>query len=96
MKQYFADSHVTCRVEEPEGALLYRPDIDSLQIINMTGLMIWEAVQTPHTLDEILEELLTRGLDVSRDVLEKDVMVFIDEMIRSGHVRVSGDEVNNG
>lgn len=95
MKQYVVAENVTCRIEEPEGALLYHRDTENLQIINMTGLLIWQALQKQRTVDGIVENLLELGMDVDRNTLTEDVSDFLENMVINGLVTIREDAEGN-
>ena len=80
---------VSCRPEKPEGAILFNPVEDKIELLNMTGLTIWELVDN-NTIGDISEGLIEIFGDVSREELEKDVIEFIDNLVEKGFVNECG------
>lgn len=50
------------------------------------GSRIWELLEAPHPVGEILEDLIAR-YDVSLDVLRPDVEAFLEDMQKHGLVK---------
>jgi uncharacterized protein (DUF2236 family) len=77
---------VSCRIEEPDGAVLFNPDTDAVQVINPTGLAIWQALEFPKTKQEIVEYLLDVCEDVPEDQVAQDVEEFIERLNAAGFI----------
>jgi enhancing lycopene biosynthesis protein 2 len=83
--KYIVNPDVSCREEGPDGALLFNPDTDQVLVINITGLVIWEALEAPATRAAVVEAVKTRCADVP-DEVAADVDEFIDQMLAKGFV----------
>jgi len=85
-KTFTALPEVSCR-EEDDGAVLYNPDIDKAIIINPTGLMIWNHIQKPQHMNEIVNyvsEIFTE----KPENIQSDIQNFLDSLtdfIRTDH-----------
>jgi hypothetical protein len=53
-----ADPVVSCRLEDG-GALLFNPDTDTTLLINSSGLLVWNFLQKPRTIEDIAVYLMT-------------------------------------
>ena len=52
------------------------------------GTSIWQAMQENNTLKDVLETLL-EYYQVDSDVLEKDLLSFVDKLVESGIVELN-------
>jgi hypothetical protein len=84
--KYSINHDVSCRIEEPEGAVLFNPETDAVQVINPTGLAIWQALEFPKTKQEIVEYLLDVCEDVPEDQVVQDVEEFIERLNAAGFI----------
>lgn len=84
--KYSVNHDVSCRIEEPEGAVLFNPETDAVQVINPTGLAIWQALEFPKTKQEIVEYLLDVCEDVPEDQVVQDVEEFIERLNSAGFI----------
>jgi hypothetical protein len=82
---YISNPDFSCREEGPDGALLFNPDTDQVLVVNVTGLLIWQALAEPATRAEVIEAVEAQCTNVPDEVAE-DVNAFIDEMIAKGFV----------
>lgn len=87
--RYIVNPDVSCR-EEDEGALLYNPDTDRVLVVNTTGLLIWQALEQPRTLEEVVAILLERCDNVPEDRVREDVGDFIARLQERGFIGVYG------
>ncbi len=85
-KKYSINREVTCRIEDPEGAILFHPETDAVQVINATGLAIWEALEFPRTKQAVVEHLLDVCEDVPEDQVVQDVEAFLEKLQDSGFI----------
>jgi hypothetical protein len=84
---YLKNPDVGLREEDPdEGALLFNPDTNRIQVINTTGLFIWKQCDEVHTLDEIVAEVQKGFEDVPLEQVAQDVQQFVDRMVASGFI----------
>jgi hypothetical protein len=86
---FLRNPDVGVREEDPdEGALLFNPDTNRIQVINTTGLFIWKQCGEVHTLDEIITEVQKGFDDVPVELVAEDVRQFIDKMVASGFIGI--------
>ncbi len=85
---YIKNSDVSYREEEAEGALLFNPDTDDVLIINITGLLVWEALAQPRTQQQVVESLESRCDNVPADQVANHVSDFMSQLIEKGFVNV--------
>jgi|SRR6056297_334091 len=84
--KYTINHDVSCRIEEPEGAILFNPETDAVQAINPTGLAIWEALEYPRNKKEIVEYLLDVCEDVPEEQVVQDVEEFVEKLKSAGFI----------
>ena len=84
--KYTINHDVSCRIEEPEGAILFNPETDAVQAINPTGLAIWQALEYPRNKQEIVEYLLDVCEDVPEEQVVQDVEAFVEKLKAAGFV----------
>ncbi len=89
MTRYIVNPDVSCR-KEVEGAILYNPDTDRVLVINTTGLLIWQALEQPRTLEEVVTILLERCDNVPQNRVHQDVGDFIARLQERGFVGICG------
>jgi hypothetical protein len=87
-RRYLANPDVSCREEEPEGALLFNPDTEAIMVVNSTGLLIWQVLDQPRTLDEIVAHLLEVCEDIPMDRVTADVSEFVQALESRGFIGV--------
>ncbi len=76
-----ANPVVSCRVEGDDGALLFNPDTDNTRLINPTGIMVWNFISQPRTVEEIID-YITRSFSNSPDQasVRKDIVTFVTDL----------------
>lgn len=79
-KHYQADPVVSCG-DEPDGAILYNPDKDSASVINTTARELWHYLNTPRTLEEMVEYLMKNFSGVSVEQATEDTELFITTLV---------------
>lgn len=84
--KYNINHDISCRIEEPEGAILFNPETDAVNTINQIGLLIWQALEYPRNKSEIVEYLLNACEDVPIDQVAQDVNEFIDRLKAAGFI----------
>ena len=84
--RYSINHDISCRIEEPEGAILFNPETDAVQAINATGLIIWQALASPRTKQEVVEYLLDACENVPADPVVQDVETFIEQLKAAGFI----------
>lgn len=85
---FIVNPDVSCREEEPEGAILFNPDTDDVLVINTTGFLVWEALSEPRTEEQLAEVLAARCDKVPQDQVGEHVAAFIKPLIEKGFVSV--------
>ena len=68
-------------------------DLTSLFSFNETGATIWDALETPKSLQDICD-VLDRKYDLSREKAEEDVKTFVRELCSLGLVQALLDREN--
>lgn len=81
--RYIVNQDVNLREEDEDGALLYNPDSDRVQLLNSTGLYIWKLCQQGRTVSEIITALQADFDDAPVDAIATDVEEFVTQMIDS-------------
>jgi hypothetical protein len=76
-----ANPVVSCRVEGDDGALLFNADTDNTLLINPTGIMVWNFVSQPRTVEEIID-YISGSFSNSPDQasLRKDIVTFVTDL----------------
>jgi hypothetical protein len=85
--QYVVNPVVSCREEGPDGALLFNPDTDDVLVINVTGLLIWQALAEPCSEDEVVDALLARCENVPEDEVGDHVGEFVGRLVEREFVK---------
>jgi hypothetical protein len=85
---YVVNPDVSCREEGPDGALLFNPDTDDVLVINVTGVLIWQALSTPNDRDAVVDELVAQCTNVPLDQVRQDVDEFMDQLIARSFVGI--------
>jgi len=83
---YLRNTDVVLREEDQDGALLFNPDTNRVEVLNSTGLFIWQQCGAAHTLDEILAEVKKAFDEVPENQVAEDVQKFIEGMLASGFI----------
>ena len=74
---FIANPDVSCREEGPDGALLFNPDTDDVLVVNVTGLLIWQALLEPHSKEDVVDALARQCDNVPENQVAQDVNEFI-------------------
>jgi hypothetical protein len=91
-KLYVVNPDVSCREEGPDGALLFNPDTDDVLVINVTGLLIWQALAEPSSQEDIAAALVERCNNVP-DQVAQDVEEFIERLVDKKFVDVHKEAI---
>lgn len=80
-KRITANPVVSCRIEGDDGALLFNADTDNTLLINPTGIMVWNFINQPRMVEEIVE-YITKSYSNSPDQasVRKDIETFITDL----------------
>jgi len=62
-------------------------DLASIYSFNQTGSLIWQSMESPKTLRELISAV-QREYAVAREQAEKDVKQFLQDMLSAGLVEV--------
>ena len=89
--RYLANPDVSCREEGSDGALLFNPDTDKVLVVNPTGLLIWQTLQEPHRLAEVVAALEAQCTGVPAAEVQDDVREFVAQLQASGFAGVVED-----
>ena len=84
--KYNINHDISCRIEEPEGAILFNPDTDAVHAINPIGLAIWKALEYPRKKSELVDHLMDICEDVPVEQVAEDVNQFIDTLKNAGFI----------
>jgi hypothetical protein len=82
--RYIVNPDVSCREEEPDGALLFDPDTDEVLVVNITGLLIWRVLAEPRSRQEVVDALVEQCNNVPADQVAQDVSEFMEQLIAKG------------
>jgi hypothetical protein len=76
-----ANTVVSCRIEGDDGALLFNADTDNTLLINPTGIIVWNFINQPRTVEEIVE-YITKSYSNSPDQasVRKDIEAFVTDL----------------
>ena len=85
---YVVNPDVSCREEGPDGALLFNPDTDDVLVVNVTGLLIWQALAEPRDRDKVVAALVEQCDNVHEDKVAQDVSEFMEQLIAKGFVGI--------
>lgn len=66
--------------EEDDGAFIFDPIQDSLQVLNETGVFVFKELNGKNSVDDIVKKLLSQYSDMGADAVKKDVEAFIEQM----------------
>ncbi|MDX9954821.1 MAG: PqqD family peptide modification chaperone [Anaerolineae bacterium] len=91
--RYVVNPDVSCREEGPDGSLLFNPDTNDVLVINITGLLIWQALNTPRTEAQVVAELQQRCHDVPEDAVAQDTHEFVEHLLDRGFVGIAAGGV---
>jgi hypothetical protein len=64
-----------------DRAVLYSQDEGKAIVLNPTGAVLWEALESPHTPSELAALLVQRFPDLSPDRALADVNAFLDRLL---------------
>ncbi len=69
-------------------------DLASLYSFNAVGSTIWEALEKPRTVEELVT-IIADAYDIGADKAREDLQVFLNEAQTAGVVQVAGPESTN-
>lgn len=76
-----ANPVVSCRIEGEDGALLFNADTDGTLLINPSGIVVWNFLNQPRTVNEIVEHV-ARSYTECPDpaTIKKDIETFVTDL----------------
>ncbi len=84
--KYCINHNVSCRIEDSDGAILFNPETDTVQVVNPTGLAIWQVLENPCRKSEIVHHLMDVCEGVPEDQVVQDIDEFIEKLKAAGFV----------
>jgi hypothetical protein len=89
-----ANPVVSFRKEGNDGAILFNPDSDTVVLINIPGIVIWDCLSKPRTVEEIIEVVRnTYTNNPDRDSIKKDIESFVMDLSPEFIAEVEDDAV---
>jgi hypothetical protein len=82
--EYLVNPDVVLREEDPDGALLFNPDTNSVKVLNTSGLFIWKLCRAKQTQSSLISAIKDQFQDVPEQQVEADVRNFLTQMTESG------------
>lgn len=86
--KYLVNPDVSFRPEGADGAILFNPDADALEVINPIAAEIWTFLAAPRTQAEVVAHLCEVCEGAARAQVEKDVAEFIEPLLKKGFIGV--------
>ena len=86
---YRANPVVSCG-EEPDGAVLFNPDVDDTAFVNVSGRTLWYFLETPRTVSEMSCYLRETYEGVSVAQATEDVRQFVRTLTPEFVLEVDG------
>ena len=86
--RYVQNPDVNLREEDEDGALLFNPDTDRVQLLSRTGLYIWKLCVEARTVNEIINAFKADFDEVPEDDVTADVEEFLEQMVGSGFIGI--------
>lgn len=66
--------------EEDDGAFIFDPIQDILQVLNETGVFVFKELNGKNSIDDIAKKVLSQYSEVEVEDAKKDVETFIEQM----------------
>jgi hypothetical protein len=86
--RYIQNPDVNLREEDEDGALLFNPDTDRVQLLSRTALYIWKLCVKAPTVYEIINAFKADFDEVPEDEVTTDVETFLQQMIDNGFINI--------
>jgi hypothetical protein len=83
-KYLLVNQGLVCREEEGGETLLFNPETGEIKVANPTAFFIWQLCDGTRTKADVLRALEEEFEGVDRDVLEKDLDTFIQDLENQG------------
>lgn len=81
---YVRNSDVVLREEDQDGALLFNPDTNRVELLNSTGLFIWQQCKSAVTMGDLVAKVKKAFDEVPEDQVAEDVQKFVEGLLSSG------------
>ncbi len=94
--KYIQNPAVNLREEDEDGALLFNPDSNRIQLLNNTGFFIWQLCSEGKTSLEISEAVKREFSDVPEEQVNEDIKQFLDEMTEIGFIEIIRTKKSKG
>jgi hypothetical protein len=85
---YTHNPDVTLREATEQGGLLFNPDTNQVQVLNSTGVFLWDLCDGTHTLEQLFQALDQEFDHIPAEQVEDDVMKFITGLKEEGFLAV--------
>ncbi len=85
---YIQNPDVNIREEDEDGALLFNPDTDQVQLTSKTGFYIWKLCAKECTVNDIVNAFKNDYDEVPGQEVISDVEEFINKMVESGFIGI--------
>ena len=79
--RYTQNKDVAWRMVDQE-AILVEPTTSLVVGLSTTGALLWEFLENPHTVNEMVDLLQQNFSEQPRAQLESDAKIFVDELMR--------------
>ena len=89
----YALNPVVSRRDEPDGTLLYNPDVDDVAVVNGSGLVVIEFLAEPHTVAEVAAHLAGVYDRVVPEQAAADAAAFVASLAPTYIVEVDANGV---
>jgi hypothetical protein len=86
--RYIQNPDANLREEDEDGALLFNPDTDRVQLLSKTGLYIWKLCAEARTVNEIINAFKADFDEVPEDEVKTDVEEFLKQMVDNGFIDI--------
>ena len=86
--RYVQNPDVNLREEDEDGALLFNPDTDAVQLLNASGRFIWGLCARGRTLKQVVAAVKAEFTEVPESQVTGDVEEFIEQMMGAGFIGV--------
>ena len=94
--KYKQNPVVNLREEDEDGALLFNPDSNRIQLLNNTGFFIWKQCSEGKTSIELSEAVRQEYSDVPEEQVNEDVKKFLNEMVEIGFIEIVKKKKSKG
>lgn len=94
--KYMQNPAVNLREEDEDGALLFNPDNNRIQLLNCTGFFIWKLCVKGKTLNELSDAVMNEFSGVPKEQVSMDTKKFLDEMVEIGFIEIVKTKKSKG